>query len=114
MHDIDRLERLLALLALNDEASLEMVLARCRDEELAPRLGPKVELLIRLGALLALGAPVAPVRATVEHALAAGATEEEITDVLITVAPAAGLARVVEAAPRLASALGYEADAEDD
>ena len=50
---------------------------------------------------------------TVEQALEAGATESELVEVLITVAPAAGLARVVAAAPRLATALGYDIEADE-
>ena len=41
-------------------------------------------------------------------ARAAGATNDEIVDVLITVAPAVGAARVVGAAPRLALAIDYD------
>ena len=40
--------------------------------------------------------------------VAAGATEEEIADVLVAIAPVAGLARVVAAAPEVATALGYD------
>jgi alkylhydroperoxidase/carboxymuconolactone decarboxylase family protein YurZ len=111
---VDRVERLLRLLALNNEESLERVLASQADEYLPPALSPKVDLLVRIGVLLALGAPTGPLRATVERALAAGATEDEIAHVLLTVAPTAGLARVVSSAPRLAIALGYDLEADDE
>jgi alkylhydroperoxidase/carboxymuconolactone decarboxylase family protein YurZ len=42
------------------------------------------------------------------RALAAGATEDEIADVLLAIAPVAGLGRVVCAAPDVAIALGYD------
>ena len=42
------------------------------------------------------------------RALAAGATEDEIADVLLAIAPVAGLGRVVAAAPDVATALGYD------
>jgi 4-carboxymuconolactone decarboxylase len=37
-----------------------------------------------------------------------GASEDEIADVLLAVAPVAGLGRVVAAAPEVATALGYD------
>jgi alkylhydroperoxidase/carboxymuconolactone decarboxylase family protein YurZ len=45
------------------------------------------------------------------RALAAGASEEEIADVLLAIAPVAGLGRVVAAAPDVATALGYDIEA---
>ncbi len=77
-------------------------------------MSPKVDLLIRLGALVALGAATPSLRRTVELARGAGATEEEIVGVLVAVAPTVGLARVVSAAPKLALAIGYDTDREDD
>jgi len=88
-----------------------MVLVHGRDPEAGTSLNPKVDLLVRLGALLALGASTPSIRATVEHAIEAGATEAEIVGVLIAVAPAVGLARVVSTAPRLATAIGYDLEA---
>lgn len=76
-------------------------------------LTPKVDLLVRLGALLALGASATSIGATVQRALAAGASEQEIVGVLVAVAPAVGLARIVSSAPRLASAIGYDLDADE-
>lgn len=110
---MDEVERLLRLLALNDEESVVSVLATEPRRGRAPVLNRKVDLLVRLGALLALGASTASLRATVDRALAAGATEAELADVLVAVAPAVGLARVVSTAPRLASALGYDIDADE-
>ena len=48
-----------------------------------------------------------------EHwpALAAGATDEEIADALLAIAPVTGLGRVVCAAPDVATALGYDIEA---
>jgi 4-carboxymuconolactone decarboxylase len=42
------------------------------------------------------------------RALAAGATDDEIADVLLAIVPVAGLSRVVCAAPDVATALGYD------
>jgi alkylhydroperoxidase/carboxymuconolactone decarboxylase family protein YurZ len=44
----------------------------------------------------------------VQWALAAGATTDEIVGTLLAVAPVAGVARVVAAAPEVALALGYD------
>jgi 4-carboxymuconolactone decarboxylase len=110
---VDDVERLLRLLALNDEKSVEMVLVRGRDCDAAAALKPKVDVLVLLGALLALGAATTSLRATVRHAIEAGATETEIVGVLIAVAPAIGLARVVSTAPRLAIAIGYDIEADE-
>lgn len=110
---VDRAEELLRRLALNDEQSVGMVLASGTVPDADPVLVPKVDLLVRLGALVAVGAATASLRRTVQLALAAGATETEIVGVLVAVAPTVGLARVVATAPKLASAIGYETIAEE-
>jgi 4-carboxymuconolactone decarboxylase len=105
---VDQVELLLRRLAVNDERSVEMVLLHGHDLERGPVLMPKVDRLVRLGALLALGAATSSLRSTVERAREAGASDDEIVGVLVAVAPAIGLARVVATAPRLASAIGYD------
>jgi alkylhydroperoxidase/carboxymuconolactone decarboxylase family protein YurZ len=110
---VDDVERLLRQLALDDEESVGMVLAGGGDRAGSAVLLPKVDVLVRLGALLALGANTSSIRATVDRAIEAGATEAEIVAVLITVAPAVGLARVVSIAPRLAAAIGYDLEADE-
>ena len=44
-------------------------------------------------------------------AMAAGASKDEIADVLLAIAPVAGLGRVVSAAPDVATALEYDIEA---
>lgn len=110
---MDDVERLLRLLALNDERSVGTVLAGAPDAFGAGVLAPKVDLLVRLGALLALGASTASLQGAVDRAARTGATEAEMVGVLVAVAPAVGLARVVSAAPRLAVAIGYDIEAEE-
>ncbi len=110
---VDDVERLLRRLAVNDEESVGMVLSNRPDLAGTAVLRPKVDLLVRLGALLALGAATNSLRAAVDRALDAGATETEIVGVLIAVAPAVGVARVVSAAPRLALAIGYDIEADE-
>jgi 4-carboxymuconolactone decarboxylase len=104
---MDRVERFLRRLALNDERSLRSVLA---DPGMpgASELDAKAQALVRLGALLSVGAATVSLRWTVELASAAGATEEEMLGVLLAIAPAVGHARVVGVAPQLALALGYD------
>ena len=40
--------------------------------------------------------------------MAAGATDDEIADVLLAIAPVVGLGRIVCAAPEMATAPGYD------
>ena len=109
---MDEAERLLRSLAFNDEESVGKVLAGGSAATSVPALRPKVDLLVQLGALLALGAATPSLRAAVEHARAAGASDAEIVGVLVAVAPSVGLARVVSTAPKLALAIGYEIEGE--
>jgi 4-carboxymuconolactone decarboxylase len=104
---VERVERFLRRLALNDERSLRSVLA---DPGLpgASDLDAKAQALVSLGALLSVGAPTVSLRRVVELAYACGATEDEILGVLLAIAPAVGHARVVGVAPQLALALGYD------
>jgi len=70
------------------------------------RLDPKTAALARVGALAAIGAPGVCLEWSTTAALAAGATEDEITGVLLAIAPVAGLGRVTGAVPDVAAALG--------
>ena len=71
-------------------------------------LDARTAALLRLGASAAIGAPGGCLQWSAGRALAAGATEEEIAEVLLAIAPVAGLARLVAAAPEVATALGYD------
>ena len=104
-------ERTLRRLALNDERYLRSALA---DPGIPNGLDAKTQALIRLGALLSLGASTVSLRWTVERAIAAGATDEEIVAVLLAIAPAVGHARVVGVAPHLGLALGYDFEEQDE
>ena len=74
-------------------------------------LDPKTAALVRVGALVAIGSPGVCLEWGTTRALAAGATEDEITGVLLAIAPVAGLGRVTGAIPDLAAALGYDVEA---
>ena len=98
-------------LALSDQDFVECVLGMGQDTVEVSRLDSKTHALVRLGAALAIDAAPSSYQTTIELALAAGASVDEIVGCLIAVAPTVGLARVVSAAPELALALGYDLDA---
>jgi 4-carboxymuconolactone decarboxylase len=104
-------EELLRRLALNDQ---NVVRSAVGGDSLpltgGPDLDAKTGALVRLAALLSVGAATSSCRATVEVARGAGATDAEIVGVLVAVAPAVGGARVVGAAPRLALAIDYDVE----
>ena len=87
---------------VEDEAGLGLDLAG------TSALDPKTAALLQLGASVAIGSPAVCLEWSTARALAAGATEDEIADVLLAIAPVAGLGRVVSAAPDVATALGYD------
>ena len=71
-------------------------------------LDAKTAALLQLAASVAVGPPGVCLEWCTTRALAAGATDDEIADVLLVIAPVAGLGRVVCAAPDVAIALGYD------
>ncbi len=71
-------------------------------------LDSKTASLLQVGVSVALGSSAVSLDWTATRALAAGASEDEIADVLLAIAPVAGLARVVAAAHDLGTALGYD------
>jgi 4-carboxymuconolactone decarboxylase len=109
---VERVERVLRRLALNDETSLRLALADTGMPG-ASELDAKAQALVGLGALLSIGAATVSLRRMVDLAYATGATEDEILGVLLAIAPAIGHARVVGAAPQLALALGYDVEEAD-
>lgn len=105
---MDPAEDLLRRLAFNDEKIVGMVLTGQVRADRQTELGSKVDLLVRLAALLAVGAAMPSLRDAVQQASAAGATTNEIVGVLVSVGPTIGLASLVASAPRLAMAIGYD------
>jgi 4-carboxymuconolactone decarboxylase len=85
---------------VEDEAGLGLSLAG------TSTLYPKTASLLQLAASVAIGSPAVCLEWSAGRALAAGASEEEIADALLVVAPVAGLGRAVCAAPDVATALG--------
>ena len=90
---------------VEDQAGLGLALAR------TSALEPKIAALLQLGILVASGSPAVCLEWSTARALAAGAAEDEIADVLLAIAPVTGLGRIVGAAPHVATALGYDVGA---
>lgn len=106
-----RFQEILRKLAIIDESFVGDQAGLVLDLPSVELLNPKIVALIRIGALVALGSPGACVEWSTSGALAAGATEDEIADVLLAVAPVLGLGRIVGAVPDMATALGYDVEA---
>jgi alkylhydroperoxidase/carboxymuconolactone decarboxylase family protein YurZ len=104
-------ERKLRCLAVHDERFLESVFSSTAGNLSVSELDPKTHALVRVGALLALGAAPASLQSDVDAALGAGASFEEIVGTLIAVAPTIGSARTVAQVRELALAIGYDVDA---
>jgi 4-carboxymuconolactone decarboxylase len=107
---VAELEERLRRLGIQDEAVIESLFATRLDNLESSGLDPKTHALVRLGALLAIGAAPVSFHSNVEAALAAGATDDEILGALIAVAPVIGLAKVVSATPNVALPMGYDID----
>jgi alkylhydroperoxidase/carboxymuconolactone decarboxylase family protein YurZ len=111
-------EQFLRGLAAGEEGLLRSVLSvspakLCAAQVASTRtLTPATSALVHLAALLAAGGSTTSLRWAVELALEAGAKDEELVEVLGTVAAIVGSARVVAAAPRLALAIGYDIEIE--
>ena len=71
-------------------------------------LDAKTVSLLQLAVSVATGSPGVCLEWSTARAMAAGATDDEIADVLLAIAPVVGLGRVVCAAPDVATALGYD------
>jgi alkylhydroperoxidase/carboxymuconolactone decarboxylase family protein YurZ len=87
---------------VEDEARLGLGLVR------TSALDPKTAALLQVGVSVAIGSSAVCLEWSAARAMAAGASEDEIADVLLAIAPVAGLGRVVSAAPDVATELGYD------
>jgi len=103
-----RFEETLRRLAMIDEGFVEDQAGLGLGLAGASALEPKTAALLRVAVSVAIGSPAVCLEWSAGRALAAGATEDEIADVLLAIAPVAGLGRVVCAAPDVAAALGYD------
>ena len=111
MNQTVRFQEILCRLAIIDEAFVEDQAGLGLGLPASRVLDPKTAALVRVGALVAIGSPGVCLEWGTTRALAAGATEDEITDALLAIAPVAGLGRVTGALPGVAAALGYDVNA---
>ena len=108
---MDEYKEHLRRLAVHDDA-----LARCargggRSIRTTSVIDEKTAALVRVAATIAVDAAPYSFQHAVALALAAGATSDEIVASLEAVTPVTGAARVVQCAPKVALALGYDVDA---
>jgi 4-carboxymuconolactone decarboxylase len=111
MGQVVRYQEILRRLAIIDDGFVEGQAGLGLSLAGARVLDPRTAALIQVGALAAIGSPAVCLEWSTTRALAAGATEDEITDVLLAIAPVAGLGRVVTAVPGVADGLGYDIEA---
>jgi len=103
-----RYQEILRRLAIVDEKFAVDQAGLVLDPPGAAVLEPRTAALVRVGALAAIGAPEVCLEWSSSQALAMGATEDEITGVLLAIAPVIGLGRIAAAAPGVAGAFGYD------
>jgi 4-carboxymuconolactone decarboxylase len=95
-------------LAVRDDRYIDSLLRADRDEASLAGMDCRSHALARIGALIALDAGPPPFMSSVEAALNAGVSHDEIVGTLIAVLPVVGVPRVVSAASNLGLALGYD------
>jgi 4-carboxymuconolactone decarboxylase len=103
-----RFQEILRRLAIIDEGFVEDQARLGLSLAGESSLDAKTAALLQLAASVALGSPGVCLEWSTGRALAGGATDDEIADVLLAIAPVTGLGRVVSAAPEVATALGYD------
>ena len=108
MSETARFQETLRKLAMIDEAFVRDQIGLGLRPPGPLALDGKTAALLQLAVSVATGSPGVCLEWSTTRALAAGATDDEIADVLLVIAPVAGLGRVVCAAPDVATALGYD------
>ena len=111
MGQVVRYQEILRKLAIIDDGFVEDPAGLGLGLGGARVLDPRTAALVQVAALAAIGSPAVCLEWSSARALAAGATADEITDVLLAIAPVAGLGRVVTAVSGVADGLGYDIEA---
>jgi 4-carboxymuconolactone decarboxylase len=111
MGQIVKFQEILRRLAILDESFVEDQAGLGLGVVASRFLDPKTAALVQVGALVAIGSPAVCLEWSTTRALAAGASEDEVTEVLLAIAPVAGLGRVTGAVPGVSAALGYDVEA---
>ena len=106
-----RFQEILRKLAIVDEGLVKGQAGLGLDPAGVSALDAKTVALLRLGALVTIGSSAVCLEWGANRALAVGASKDEIAEVLLAIAPVAGLGRVVSAAPEVATALEYDIEA---
>ena len=109
MSQAARFEETLRRLAIFDEGFVEAGFGLDLGQTSA--LDARTVALLQVAVSVAIGSSAVCLQWSAARALAAGATKDEITDVLLAIVPVAGLGRVVSAAPEVATALDYNVEA---
>jgi alkylhydroperoxidase/carboxymuconolactone decarboxylase family protein YurZ len=109
MNQTARFQDTLRRLAIFDEGLVEAGFKIHLGGESA--LDAKTVALLQLAVSVAIGSSPVCLQWSAARAMAAGAAKDEIADVLLAIAPVAGLGRVVSAAPDVATALEYDVEA---
>src|ERR1700759_2466235 len=109
MSQTARFQEILRRLAIFDEGFIEAGLRH--DLADTSVLEPKIAALLQVAVSVAIGSSAVCLQWSVARALASGESREEIAEVLLAIGPVAGLGRVVSAAPKVATALGYDVEA---
>ena len=107
---MDEYKEHLRRLAVHDDALLDAIGVE-GGSFAASVIDERTAALVRIAATVAVDAAPASFQHAVALALAAGATGDEIVASLEAVTPVTGAARVVQCAPKVALALGYDVDA---
>jgi alkylhydroperoxidase/carboxymuconolactone decarboxylase family protein YurZ len=107
---MDEYKQQLRRLAVHDDALLDAIVVK--DSSFATSaIDERTTALVRVAATIAVDAAPSSFQHAVALALAAGATRDEIVASLEAVTPVTGSARVVQCAPKVALALGYDVEA---
>jgi alkylhydroperoxidase/carboxymuconolactone decarboxylase family protein YurZ len=99
-------------LTIGDDSSIVALLggARRGETQWAVDLDARSVALVRVAALIVAGGTGPAYQREVHEALTLGVTPAQLTGVLRAVAPISGSAHIMDAAPKLALALGYDVE----
>jgi alkylhydroperoxidase/carboxymuconolactone decarboxylase family protein YurZ len=103
-----RFQETLRRLALIDEGFVKSEAGLALGTGGISALDPKTAALLQVGASVTIGSSAVCLQWSASRAMAAGASEDEIAEVLLAIAPVTGLGRIAAAAPDVAIALGYD------
>jgi 4-carboxymuconolactone decarboxylase len=107
---MDEYKQHLRRLAVHDEALIEEIAVEGSAFPTSV-IDQRTAALVRVAATVAVDAAPSSFQHAVALALAVGATADEVVATVEAVTPVTGASRVVQCAPKVALALGYDVDA---